>query len=62
MAWLLDGRHFGGYTYEHWFDDDATPGTGEAPDAKTREAEPPAPAAKPDPQKHRKINREDIRR
>ncbi|MDR1900656.1 MAG: hypothetical protein LBQ88_00030 [Treponema sp.] len=29
MAWIFDGKHFGGYTYEHWFDDDPTPGVGE---------------------------------
>jgi hypothetical protein len=29
MAWLLDGKHFGGYTYDHWFDDDPTPAAGE---------------------------------
>jgi hypothetical protein len=41
MAWILNGKHFGGYTYEHWFDDDYAPGTGDGPDAKTpEEAEP----------------------
>jgi len=22
MAWVIGGKHFGQYTYEHWFDDD----------------------------------------
>ncbi|MDR0878892.1 MAG: hypothetical protein LBN21_12630 [Treponema sp.] len=22
MAWVTGGKHFGAYTYEHWFDDD----------------------------------------
>jgi hypothetical protein len=38
MAWLLEGKHFGGYTYAHWFDDDTSPGTGEGPEAKTQTA------------------------
>jgi hypothetical protein len=48
MAWLLGGKHFGGYTYEHWFDDDTTPGAGEDSDAKPRATEPPASAGKED--------------
>jgi len=22
MAWVIGGKHFGQYTYEHWFDDE----------------------------------------
>ena len=22
MAWVFGGKHFGQYTYEHWFDDE----------------------------------------
>jgi hypothetical protein len=22
MAWVVGGKHFGQYTYEHWFDDE----------------------------------------
>lgn len=22
MAWVLGGKHFGQFTYEHWFDDE----------------------------------------
>jgi hypothetical protein len=22
MAWVMGGKHFGQYTYEHWFDDE----------------------------------------
>jgi hypothetical protein len=36
MAWILDGKHFGGYTYEHWFDDDTAPDTGEDSGAETK--------------------------
>jgi hypothetical protein len=35
MAWIFDGKHFGGYTYEHWFDEDSAPDT-ENPDAETQ--------------------------
>jgi hypothetical protein len=43
MAWIFNGKHFGAYTYEHWFDDDPVPGTGEDQDAKAQaEAELPA--------------------
>ena len=24
MAWVFGGKHFGQYTYEHWFDDEYT--------------------------------------
>jgi hypothetical protein len=41
MAWIFSGKHFGGYTYEHWFDEDA-PGAGDGSDAKTRTAAEPA--------------------
>jgi hypothetical protein len=39
MAWIFDGKHFGGYTYEHWFDEDTTPDEGEEPGAQTKAAE-----------------------
>jgi hypothetical protein len=29
MAWIFGGRHFGGYTYEHWFDQETAPDAGE---------------------------------
>jgi hypothetical protein len=32
MAWVFGGKHFGQYTYEHWFDD-------EYKDVKTDDAE-----------------------
>jgi len=32
MAWVIGGKHFGQYTYEHWFDD-------EYEDEKTDDAE-----------------------
>jgi hypothetical protein len=32
MAWIFGGKHFGQYTYEHWFDDEYS-------DAKTNDAE-----------------------
>jgi hypothetical protein len=32
MAWVIGGKHFGQYTYEHWFDDDFE-------DVKTDDAE-----------------------
>jgi hypothetical protein len=38
MAWIFDGKHFGGYTYEHWFDDDTASDAGEDPDAQTKAA------------------------
>jgi hypothetical protein len=38
MAWIFNGKHFGAYTYEHWFDDDSVPGAGEDQDAKTQAA------------------------
>jgi hypothetical protein len=38
MAWIFDGKHFGGYTYEHWFDEDSAPDTGENPDAEAKTA------------------------
>jgi len=32
MAWVIGGKHFGQYTYEHWFDDEFN-------DVKTANAE-----------------------
>jgi hypothetical protein len=32
MAWIFNGKHFGGYTFEHWFDEDDT---GSGADEKT---------------------------
>ena len=43
MAWVTGGKHFGQYTYEHWFDDEyaeaKTPAAQAAEDVQTSESE-----------------------
>jgi hypothetical protein len=43
MAWIFNGKHFGGYTFEHWFDDDAKSGADEQDDIKLEIGNPPPP-------------------
>jgi len=42
MAWVIGGKHFGQYTYEHWFDDeynDVKTGDVEQNKTKSRDSE-----------------------
>jgi hypothetical protein len=42
MAWIFGGKHFGQYTYEHWFDDeykDVKTGDAEQNKTKSRDSE-----------------------
>ena len=37
MAFVIGGKHFGQYTYEHWFDDEYEPGDEKEANASTSE-------------------------
>jgi hypothetical protein len=45
MAWIFNGKHFGGYTFDHWFDEDDPGADGEGAE-KDPPAEPPPPPEK----------------